>query len=168
MLRYSVCVALSFVTMASAIAHAQSGKLTARIAYAGLVDCDQPRQVKDHPFSGDGTMILSQDRSASLDMRMRGHLSSSLLKINTTLGNRPALAPGGTALLHVVSSNELQAVWTLPNNQVIVNMKASANACTLNIQFRLRGGARQYTIYDERGFYFCGKPRITSLSCSLR
>ena len=70
--------------------------------------------------------------------------------------------------MRVVSSTELQAVWTLPNNQVIVNMKASANACTLNVQFRLRGGARQYTIYAERGFYFCSKPRMTGLSCTLR
>src|SRR5206468_2242989 len=101
MLRHFVFLALVPLVATSATALAQSGKLTARIGYAGLIDCDQPRQVKDLQFSGDGTMTLSQDRSASLNMDMKGPTRSSL-KINTALGGQPQPAPGGTALLHVV------------------------------------------------------------------
>src|SRR5258708_28018665 len=94
----------AFLGMSTA-AHAQS-TLVAKIGYAGLIDCDQPKQVKDFKFSGDGTMKLSQDRSASLDMDMKG-LTHSELKIDTKLGNRPAPAPGGTALLRAIGGNQL-------------------------------------------------------------
>src|SRR5258708_28004453 len=112
-------VALALSVLASATAHAQSGTLTTKIGYAGVIDCDQPKQVKDFPFSGEGTMKLSQDRSASLDMEMKG-LTRSELKIVTTLGNRPTPAPGGTALLRVVSANQLQAIWNLRNTAIMV------------------------------------------------
>jgi hypothetical protein len=159
---------LVFITMlvTSAAAHAQSTLVT-KVGYAGLIDCNQPKQVKDFKFSGDGTMKLAQDRSASLDMDMKG-LTRSELKIDTKLGNRPVPAPGGTALLRVVSASQLQAIWSLPNNDIIVTMRASPTACTMNVQFRLKGGARQYSIYDENGFYFCGRPRMTSLTCEVK
>jgi hypothetical protein len=159
-------IVLAAPLMAGTSAHAQA-TLVAKIGYAGLIDCDQPKQVKDFKFSGDGTMKLSQDRSASLDMDLKG-LTRSELKIDTRLGNRPAPAPGGTALLRVVSANQLQAIWSLPNNDIIVTMKASPAACTMNVAFRLKHGARQYSIYDENGFYFCGRPRMTSLTCELK
>lgn len=162
----SSLLALAALLGTSAIGHAQS-TLVAKIGYAGLIDCNQPKQVKDFKFSGDGTMKLSQDRSASLDMDMKG-LTSSELKIDTKLGNRPAPAPGGTALLRVISNTQLQAIWSLPNNDIVVTMKASPTACTMNVAFRLKGGSRQYSIYDENGFYFCGKPRMTSLTCEIK
>ena len=93
-------------------------------------DCDQPKQVKDFKFSGDGTMKLSQDRSASLDMDMKG-LTRSELRIDTKLGNRPSPAPGGTAMLRVISTRQLQAIWSLPNNDIVVTMKASPTTCTI-------------------------------------
>jgi hypothetical protein len=162
----SFLLSLAALIAAGAAAHAQSS-LVAKVGYAGLIDCDQPKQVKDFKFSGDGTMKLSQDRSASLDMDMKG-LTTSELKIDTKLGNRPAPAPGGTALLRVVNANQLQAIWSLPNNDIIVTMRASQTACTMNVTFRLKHGARQYSIYDQNGFYFCGRPRMTSLTCAIK
>ena len=159
-------LALAALLGMGATALAQS-TLVAKVGYAGLIDCDQPKQVKDFKFSGDGTMKLSQDRSASLDMDMKG-LTRSELKIDTKLGNRPAPAPGGTATLRVMSGNQLQAIWSLPNNDIVVTMRASPTACTMNVAFRLKHGARQYSIYDENGFYFCGRPRMTNLTCELK
>jgi hypothetical protein len=163
--RLSTLFGLALSVLAGTAAHTQSGTLTTKIGYAGVIDCDQPKQVKDFPFSGEGTMKLSQDRSASLDMEMKG-LTRSELKIDTKLGNRPT--PGGTALLRVISASQLQAIWNLPNNAIIVTMRASPTACTMNVQFRLRSGARQYSIYDQNGFYFCSRPRMTSLTCVIK
>ncbi len=162
----SLLLALLALFGATPAAHAQS-TLVAKVGYAGLIDCDQPKQVKDFKFSGDGTMKLSQDRSASLDMDMKG-LTRSELKIDTKLGNRPSPAPGGTAILRVISTSQLQAIWSLPNNDIVVTMKASPTACTMNVIFRLKHGARQYSIFDENGFYFCGRPRMTNLTCDVK
>jgi len=163
---FSWLLALAALVGTSGIAHAQS-TLVAKVGYAGLIDCDQPKQVKDFKFSGDGTMKLSQDRSASLDMDMKG-LTSAALKIDTKLGNRPSPAPGGTAVLRVISASQLQAIWSLPNNDIVVTMKASPTTCTMNVAFRLKHGARQYSIFEENGFYFCGRPRMTSLTCEVK
>jgi hypothetical protein len=65
--RLSTLFGLALSVLAGTAAHAQSGTLTTKIGYAGVIDCDQPKQVKDFPFSGEGTLKLSQDRSASLD-----------------------------------------------------------------------------------------------------
>lgn len=148
-------------------ARAQTGQLTANVNYTGTIDCDQPKQVKDLPISGRGTARMSQDKRASLDMYTQG-FTSSHTRFDATLGGAPAAAPGGTALLRVVSSNQLRLVWDLPNHTMTVNVRMSPTACSLSVDFRLRGGALKYSMFSNGAFYFCSRPKISSMTCTVK
>ena len=148
-------------------ARAQTGQLTANVNYAGTIDCDQPKQVKDLPISGRGTARMSQDKRASLDMYTQG-FTSSHTRFDATLGGAPAPAPGGTATLRVISSSQLRLVWELPNHTMTVNVKMSPTACSLSVDFRLRGGALKYSMFSNGAFYFCSRPKISSMTCTVK
>jgi hypothetical protein len=159
----TVLVALSTVTAA----RAQVGQLTANVNYTGTIDCDQPKQVKALQISGRGVARMSQDKHASLDMSTQG-FTSSHTRFEATLGGTPAVAPGGTASLRVMSSSQLRLVWDLPNHSMIVNVRMTPTACTLNVDFRLRGGALKYSMFSNGAFYFCSRPKISSMTCTVK
>ena len=165
----SRCVALGILACVSFSEGAvgQSGQVNLQYEFAGAVDCDQPRRVSNFPITGRGSGVLFADRRASLDLTITGS-SSNRIRFDATLGGQPIGAPGGTAQLRVASGNRLRMTWTLPNNEFIVEVAAAKSTCTLKIETRLRGGARQYSLFDGGQFYFCSKPRITQTSCNIR
>jgi hypothetical protein len=59
-------------------------------------------------------------------------------------------------------------IWSLPNNEFTVDITASKTGCKAAINTRLRGGSRQYSLFDGGRFLFCGKPRITQTTCNIR
>ena len=148
----------------SAHANAQSAGLTANVSYTGTIDCDQPKQLRNFPISGEGVARMFPDKRASLEMSSRG-ITTSRTKFEATLGGKPAAAPGGSASLRVMSSSQLRLVWDLPNNSVVVNVRMAQGACQLTVDYRLRSGALKYTMYNGGAFYFCDKPKITSMTC---
>ncbi len=156
-------VALSTVTAS----RAQVGQLTANVTYTGTIDCDQPKQVKDLPISGRGVARMSQDKHASLDLSSTG-ITSSHTRFEATLGGGPVAAPGGTASLRVVSSNQLRLVWDLPNHIMTVNVRITPTACSLTVDYRLRGGALKYSMFSNGAFYFCSRPKISSMTCTVK
>lgn len=142
--------------------HAQVGQLTANVNYTGTIDCDQPKQVKDLAISGRGIARMSQDKHASLDIYTQGSTWSHT-RFEATLGGTPTAAPGGTASLRMASSNQLRLVWDLPNHSMTVNVRMTPTACTLNVDFRLRGGALKYSMVSNGAFYFYSRPKLTSM-----
>jgi uncharacterized protein YceH (UPF0502 family) len=84
------------------------------------------------------------------------------------LGGRPQPAPGGTSQLRVVSSNRLRAIWDLPNNQLILDIKAARESCSLVLNIKLKPGKREYTMFDGRRFHYCSNRRIIATACQLR
>jgi aspartate/tyrosine/aromatic aminotransferase len=77
----------------------------------------------------------------------------------------PSPAPGGTARLRVISRNQLRAVWSLPNNDLILSISVARNSCVARINARLKGGAREYIVYDSGMLVYCGRPKIGPVSC---
>jgi hypothetical protein len=162
------CIVLGMLAAMSlselAIAQAQ---VNLQYQFAGTVDCDQPKQLRGFPISGRGSGVLFADRRASLDLTIAA-ASTNSIRFDATLGGQPIAAPGGTAQLRVAGGNRLRMTWSLPNNEFLIDLAAAKSTCTLKIETRLKGGARQYSLFDGGQFYFCSKPRITQTTCSLR
>lgn len=164
-LRFACMATFLAVLVWEGSAYGQTGALRVRLSFAGTIDCDQPRQVRGLRISGEGTATLFPDRRASLDMSIRA-LNTNRLRFDATLGGQPVAAPGGTASLRVMSANQLRMSWDLPNNSLIVNLRAVPGSCTLSIEHRLRGGALKYSMFDGGAFYFCSRPNITTRTCA--
>lgn len=139
-----------------------AGQLRAKFSFDGLANCDNP-PIRNFPIRGEGTGVLSTDRSATLDMNSNVEGS---LQINAKLGGAPTEAPGGSASIRVVNRRTLRAVRDYPNNVIIINMIVRGNSCTMTLENRLKPGKRQYTFFNGSGISYCSKPVITRAECA--
>jgi hypothetical protein len=152
------------VTAASNPLLAQEGVLRVNFSFDGSVDCTRPIAVRNFALRGEGTAVLYSDRRATMDYTQRG-LSSTQVRFDAKLGGAPSPAPGGTASLRVVNRNKLRAVWSLPNNDIILNVSVGRNSCVATLDARLKRGAREFSVYDSGMLAYCGRPRISQISC---
>jgi hypothetical protein len=143
-------------------ADAAGGELRARFSFDGLATCQNP-PISNFPIHGEGTGVLSTDRSASLDMN---NTVEGRVQYSAKLGGRPTEAPAGSASLHVVGRHTLRAVRDYPNNQVIITMTINGSACSMRIDQRLKPGKRDYTFYNGSGVSICSRPTFTHMECS--
>jgi hypothetical protein len=143
---------------------AQERVLRMNFSFDGVVDCSRPIAVKNFALHGEGQAVLYSDRRATLDYTQRG-LSSTQVRFDAQLGGAPSPAPGGTASLRVVNRSQLRAVWSLPNNDLILTVSVARNSCVARIDARLKGGAREFSLYDSGMLVYCGRPKITGISC---
>ena len=146
---------------------AQEGVFNMSFSFDGVVNCTRPLAVQNFSLHGEGRATLYSDKRATLDYTQRG-LSSTQVNFDAKLGGAPSPAPGGTASLRVVNRNTLRAVWSLPNNDLILNVSVSRNSCVAKIDARLKGGAREYSLYDSGILVYCGRPRIMNVACQAR
>jgi hypothetical protein len=146
---------------------AQESVLRTSFSFDGVVDCSRPLAVKNFGLHGEGTAVLYSDRRATLDYTQRG-LSSTQVRFDAKLGGAPSPAPGGTASLRVISRSQLRGVWSLPNNDLILTISVARNSCTARLDTRLKGGAREYSLYDSGMLVYCSRPRIGPVSCQAR
>jgi len=154
-------VAASILTIPVS-AHAAGQQLRAKFSFDGLANCDNP-PVRNFPIHGEGTGVLSTDRSATLDMNSS---VEGRLQINAKLGGAPTEAPGGSASIRVVNRSTLRAVRDYPNNIIVINMTVRGSACSITLENRLKPGKRQYTFFNGSGISYCAKPIITRAECS--
>lgn len=136
-----------------------AGQLRVKFSFDGLATCQNP-PVSNFPIHGEGTGVLSADRSASLDMNST---IEGRVEYRAKLGGAPQEAPAGSAALHVVGRQTLRAVRDYPNNQIIMTVRGSA--CTMTIDQRLKPGKREYTFYNGSGISICTRPTITRTAC---
>src|SRR4030088_437724 len=113
----------SAVVVAAILAMPVSGEaagqqVQAKFSFDGLATCQQPA-VTNFPIHGEGTGVLSTDRTATLDMNST---VEGRVQYNATLGGKPTEAPAGSASLHVVGRHTLRAIRDYPNNVIIINM----------------------------------------------
>jgi hypothetical protein len=160
------CLFLSFLAMLCSLqsSFAQDSVLRMNFSFDGVVDCARPIAVKNFALHGEGAAVLYSDRRATLDYTQRG-ISTTQVRFDAKLGGAPSPAPGGTASLRVVSRNQLRAVWSLPNNDLILSVSVAGNSCRAGIDARLKGGAREFSIYDSGVLAYRGRPRIVRISC---
>jgi hypothetical protein len=139
-----------------------AGQLRARFSFDATASCTSP-PVSNFPIHGEGTGVLSTDRTASLDM---DSTVEGRVQYRAKLGGAPIEAPAGSASLNVVGRRTLRAVRDYPNNQIIITMTVRAGgACTMTIDQRLKPGKREYTFYNGSGLSICSRPIVTRTSC---
>src|SRR5882724_7875401 len=76
-------------------------QVQAKFSFDGLATCQQPA-VSNFPIHGEGTGVLSTDRTATLDMNST---VEGRVQYQAKLGGAPMEAPQGSASLRVVGRN---------------------------------------------------------------
>ena len=133
-----------------------------RFKYDGVATCQQPA-VQNFPIHGEGTAVLSADRTASLDVDSS---VSGKTHLDVVLG-RKTEAPGGSTTVNVVGKHTLRAVRDYPNNVTVVTLFLRGNDCRMTIEDRLKPGKKVYTFYGGSGSVsYCAHPQITRTECS--
>jgi hypothetical protein len=159
---------LAVVWMATTVgARADGNAINFNFNFQMSIDCEQPKQINDVPVNGAGSGVLNLNKTGSVDLTLTA-LTSNTLHFEGKLGGRPTPAPGGTTSIRIIGGNRLQAIWELPNNQIVTTVKISSHSCKASVNFKLKHGNNQYTLFDGQNFYFCSRPRLISTSCSLR
>jgi len=158
---------LAAAVAASALMMPVSGEaagtvLRAKFSFDGIASCESP-PVQNFPIHGEGTGVLSVDRTATLDM---DSTVEGKVTLNAKLGGAPMEAPGGSASLHVLGRHTLRAVRDYPNNIIVINMTVRGSTCSMTMENRLKPGKRQYTFYNGSGLSYCSRPQITHSECS--
>lgn len=141
-------------------ANAAGREIRAKFSFDGLATCPP---ISNFPIHGEGTGVLSTDRSASLDVTTT---VEGRVQYQAKLGGKPMEAPAGSASLHVVGRHTLRGVRDYPNNQVIITMTINGSACSMKIDQRLKPGKKQYTFYNGSGVSYCSRPVFTHTECA--
>jgi hypothetical protein len=142
----------------------QSHGVKLQLGFDLALDCETPDRLENYPIHARITGTLNTDKSASLDLVTSG-LTSTTVHFDAHLGGAPRAAPGGTSQLHVLAGNRLRGTWTLPNNNLIVDIAITERSCSANLNVRLKPGQRQYSIYNGNRFYYCSRVRVSRTSC---
>jgi hypothetical protein len=137
-------------------------QVKAQFSYDAIANCAKP-SLRNYPIHGEGTGILSTDRSASLDFHSN---VSGRETYNVKLGGPAAAAAAGSASLRVLNRKSLRAVRDYPNNTVVVDLRVVGTSCTIKIENRLKRGKSQYTFTTPFGLAYCDKPQIIKTSCT--
>ena len=159
---YMIAALAAAALMTPVSSHAAGDVLRAKFHFEGLATCINP-PVQNFPIHGDGTGVLSADRSARLDMDSN---SEGKVTLNAKLGAAPMEAPGGSASIRVAGRHSLRMIRDYPNNIIVINMTVRGNSCTMTLENRLKPGKHQYTFYNGSGFSYCERPQITRSECS--
>jgi hypothetical protein len=159
---YMIAALATAASMTPVSSHAAGDVLRAKFSFEGLATCINP-PVQNFPIHGEGTGVLSADRSARLDMDSN---SEGKVTLNAKLGAPPMEAPGGSASIRVAGKHSLRMVRDYPNNIIVINLTVRGNACSITLDNRLKPGKRQYTFYNGSGLSYCDRPQITHSECS--
>jgi hypothetical protein len=142
---------------------ASAQSLRAKFSFEGTANCTNPA-ISGFPIHGEGTGVLSTDRSAKLDLNSN---IEGPVTINAKLGAKASDAPGGSASLRVAGRHTLRAVRNYPNNSIIIDLTVVGNSCSMKVVNVLKPGKREYTFYTgSGGFAYCSAPQITRTECS--
>lgn len=155
-----ISVALVFVSVPASAQ--KSAVVNFKFDFDTVVTCSRPMNLKDQGSRGRGSGVLHSDGSASLDLS----LATSQIYFDGKLGGGPIPAPFGTSRLNVVNRNQLRAVWSLPNNDIILNFKVIPASCQATAVSHLRGGAREHNTVIFGQLAYCSQLRITRISCA--
>jgi hypothetical protein len=145
---------------------AQSAVFNFTGAFTATVDCDRPLYLHNLPITATVKGQINSDKSGTADLNLVAVLPSAV-HFDGQLG-RTTAAPGGTtARMQITAHNRLRLVWDLPNNLLVVDVAIGRGSCTASLNAQLKRGQREYSLYNGHAFFYCGKPRVTSTSCSI-
>jgi hypothetical protein len=159
----TIALAVSLSSQAVAQTSSVGGKADFDLQF----DCEHPFLVRNHPIHAVMTAVLNADNSASADLAITGTLFANSVHFDARLGAASQSAPGGTSSLRVIAGNHLRASWSLPNNQLIVDIVTGRRSCSATLSIRLKPGMREYTMFDGSLMYYCSKQTVLRSSCRL-
>lgn len=152
-------VGLVFV---SVHASAQKSAVNFKFDFETVITCSRPMNLNNYGTRGSGSGVLHSDGSAAFDLS----LATSQIHFDERLGGGSRPAPFGTSRLNVVNRNQLRAVWSLPNNDIVLNFKVTPASCQATAASHLRGGAREHNTVILGQLAYCSQLRITRISCA--
>ncbi len=162
MQRFAISLlALVLSALISLPALAQNSAVNFKFDFETVVSCSRPLGLSNYKSRGSGSGVLNSDGSASLDLS----LPTSKIHFDAKLGRGPTPAPFGTSRMNVVNRNQLRAVWSLPNNDIVMNLKVTPASCRATGGSHLRAGAREHNSVMLGQLAYCTQLRINVLSC---
>jgi hypothetical protein len=161
----SGCVIAALVALALTMplsSEAAEPQFRARFSYDAIANCENPH-IRNFPVHGEGTGVLSADRSATLEM---GSNVERKVRYRATLGAAPTAAPAGSTAIRVVGRHTLRTTRDYPNNIVVLNIAVRGNSCTMTVENKLKPGKRIYTFYNGSDLSYCARPQIVRTKCA--
>jgi hypothetical protein len=161
----SGCVIAALVALALTMplsSEAAEPQFRARFSYDAIANCENPH-IRNFPVHGEGTGVLSADRSATLEM---GSNVERKVRYRATLGAAPTAAPAGSTAIRVVGRHTLRTIRDYPNNIVVLNIAVRGNSCTMTVENKLKPGKRIYTFYNGSDLSYCARPQIVRTECA--
>ena len=161
----SGCVIAALVALALTMplsSEAAEPQFRARFSYDAIANCENPH-IRNFPVHGEGTGVLSADRSATLEM---GSNVERKVRYRATLGAAPTAAPAGSTAIRVVGRHTLRTIRDYPNNIVVLNIAVRGNSCTMTVENKLKPGKRIYTFYNGSDLSYCARPQIVQTECA--
>jgi hypothetical protein len=152
------------IALVSAPASAQKSLVHFKFHFETVVTCSRPVNVTNSESRGSGSGVLNADGSASFDLSLA---TSTTIHFDAKLGSSSNPAPFGTSRLSVVNRNQLRAVWSLPNNDIIMNFRVASDSCQASAVSQLRRGAREHNTVILSQLAYCSKLQITHASCAV-
>jgi len=143
-------------------ASAQKSAIRFKFDFETVVSCSRPVNVTNSATRGSGAGVLNTDGSASFDLS----LATSTVHFDARLG-RSSPAPFGTSRLSVVNRHQLRAVWSLPNNDIVMNFSVTSDSCHASAVSQLRRGAREHNAVILGQLAYCSKLEIARTSCTV-
>ena len=151
------------MTPVSAPASAQKSSVNFKFDFGTVVTCRAPVNVTNFGTRGSGSGVLNSNGSASFDLS----LATSTVHFDAKLGGGSNPAPFGTSRLNVVNAHQLRAVWSLPNNDIIMNLNVTSDSCRATAVSQLRRGAREHNSVILGQLAYCSKLQITNVNCAV-
>lgn len=163
-MRYSALLLIAVMMLVSAPASAQQPAVNFKFDFDVVVTCREPVNVTNSATRGSGSGVLSSNGSASFDLS----LATSTVHFDAKLGGGSNAAPFGTSRLNVVNAHQLRAVWSLPNNDIIMNFKVASDSCQASAVSQLRRGKQEHNSVILGQLAYCSKLQITRTGCTVR
>lgn len=154
-----ISVAAVFVSIPASAQ--KSSAVNFKFDFDTFITCSRPMRLNNYNTHGRGSGALHSDGSASFDLS----LATSQIHFDARLGGGPRPAPFGTSRLNVVNRNQLRAVWSLPNNDIVLNFKVTPAFCQATGASHLRRGAQEHNTPILGQLGYCSQLRITRIGC---
>lgn len=170
MLRIHICRSVLVCGLLSIPAPvlAQSGSINLKSNMNLSFDCETPWRVKNFGVTGRFNATLNPDKTATADLKISGFMLDGDVHFDARLGRGATPAPGGTSQLRVLGPNRLRGIWSLPNNDMILDIVASGGSCSVNLTLKLKPGKTQYSMFGGQKFYYCSAARLISTTCEAQ
>ena len=164
-LRICLLILLAILAM-PAPAIAQAGSAHMRSTMDLVFDCEEPLKVTNYKVQATFVATLNTDKTAEADLRISGFMLGSDVHFDARLGRSVLSAPGGTAQLHVVGPNKLRGIWSLPNNDLVLDISANGKSCAVALALRLKRGKSQLSMFSGSKFYYCSAGHVVRTTCN--